>query len=226
MRTNYKVISIVALVTGAVSANAGSITANYSFQFTTGTSFIYNSNPQSPNAALIQGVRTDLPAGIGVDSNVPKNFDAYCVEVGETIGGGSNTHAQVLPLLGSVTASGGITGPVTFTAARTKALETLWGSYKSAVVDAATSTAFQIAQWEITFDTGLDLTSGLMTASNAQAQTWLTNIKNGTVTNRQALYHLKKDGLQDLVTPVPEPGTIAALGLGIGALLKRRARKS
>lgn len=181
------------------------------------------------------GDRNDLPAGPGVNTVISDLFNAYCVEVGETISLNSVTaHTEVFNLLGATTQAGGFTGPRTFTPARTLALEKLWGSYFGSVNSNTTSAAFQLAQWEITFDDDLTLAysptammwvnAGDASAASAQAQTWLDAIRNGSATTRQGLLLLRREGKQDLVTPVPEPASMAALGLGAIALIRRRKR--
>ena len=238
MLNTHKLIVAAAIAVAATSAHAGSITADYSFTLFGGVTFNANLpghvGSKSVNTALMHGERTDLPAGVGVDSNVPKKFTAFCVEVGETINNGSQTHANVLPLLGATTAPGGISGPVLFDATRTKNLELLWGSYRASVVDVKSAAAFQLAEWEIAFDDDLTLTDNtqklwvddVSSGLYAKSEAWLSAIKNGNATSKQSLYLLQTQGVQDLVTPVPEPGTIAAIGIGAAGLLRRRARRN
>ena len=99
--------------------------------------------------------RLDQPPGFGVDTLVPVDFTAYCVEIGDEILD-PGVH-DVCNLLGSTTNPGGISGPVFFDAVRTKALQRLWGGFQSMVVDNVSSGAFQLAIWELTFDTDMTL---------------------------------------------------------------------
>ena len=221
------------------AAHAGMITADYTYlNSITGVNFTAAlpglSGASSQGTTLFGGLRTDLPAGPGVDNNVPLNFRAFCVEIGENLAQGSQSHSSVTPLLGSSTNSGGVSGPVLFDAVRTANLQTLWGSYFSSVVDANSAAAFQLAQWEIAFDDDVTLSNplGRLYVDGGQfqagitdtAETWLTNIRTGSATTQSSLYLLSGQGVQDLVTPVPEPGTVAALGLGAIALLRRHKR--
>ncbi len=217
-------------------ARAGDISANYSFGFGThGVSYTTNLpgnvGPITTNATLFQGTRTG-----GTDTLVPTTFDAFCAEVGEGLGG-NGTHPNVFPLLGSSTATGGISGPVLFDATRTHNLERLWGSYKSAVVDASSMKAFQLAQWELVMDDDMTLVQGALSklwVDGSQfeagvtdvAESWLANIASNPNGPKQGLLLLTGEGIQDQITPVPEPATLAALGLGALALIRRRRNRA
>lgn len=236
--THLRSAAAIGCIACAVSsAHAlGSISANYSIVGGIGNpNFTYAGNPYSPGGGVAYGVRTG-----GTDTTVPANFLAVCVEVGEPLNvPANNTHPDVFPLLGSSTNGGGISGPVLFTAARTKALQKLWGSYFGAASGGgAPAYAFQLASWEIAFDNALDLTTlpgpGNMFVSGGQfqagitdvAETWLTAIRNDVndAMPQTPLLLLTGQGVQDLVTPVPEPATLAAVALGLGAVLRRRRK--
>lgn len=234
---NAAFATLAGTLTLAQSASAApdTITATYVFPYLTGVSFTFLGNAQGPNSALIKGTRQDLPPVAGVNADIPLVFDTYCVEIGENISSGPVYTHEVFPLLNSVTVGGGISGPVTFDAVRAAHMELLWGSYKPLVVDGTTSAAFQLAQWEIAFDDDLTLVQDNAyklyadTASDPiaqQAESWLGAIKSGAATQKQSLYLLRNDGYQDLVTPVPEPATLGALGIGIAALLRRKAKRA
>lgn len=176
----------------------------------------------------------------GTDTTIANAFVAYCVELGEFINPGNEVTQNVYPLLGSTTNAGGLSGPVNFNATRTKNLETLWGTFFTSVGDKNTSAAFQMAVWEIAFDDDLSLTNSgghmfgtdrdIATAGiqldpvSQQAQSWLSQIASGAATQRQSLALLSGQGVQDLITPVPEPATLVAIGLGIAAIASRKKR--
>ena len=114
-----------------------------------------------------------------------------------------------------------------FTALQEVLLGRLWNSYQGAVIDPATSGAFQMAVWELAFDAGADLSSGNFTGNGgagivATSQSWLNAINAPGYSGGQApISVLHHESAQDQL--VPAPGSIALLGMG-GVLLTKRRR--
>lgn len=231
-----KKVAVVSALVAVSAAQAGTLKGIYNTAFAKQTQFETTFGGHHDQSAVQwQATRTG-----GTDVTVASAFNAYCVELGEFISPGSEVTHNVTPLLGSTTDAGGTSGPVNFTAARTKNLQTLWGSFYASVGDKNTSAAFQMAVWEIAFDDDLSLTndSGRMYGTDRDlattgiqldpvsqmAQSWLTQIASGAATKQQSLVLLSGKGVQDLITAVPEPATLFAMGVGIAALVARKKR--
>jgi hypothetical protein len=119
-------------------------------------------------------------------------------------------------------------------AARMARIEQLFSQFLGSIGTATTDAAFQLALWEIIYDSDLNLEAGDFVASSfggarAVAQGWLDSLGTGGSASLWAL-RAPGDGVsnvsQDLITWVPEPGTLALLGLGLigfGAM-RRRAK--
>lgn len=242
-----------ALMAVAGLANAATVTANFDIPVDPGFNvgfFIANPvNPPLPNprfvetgAIVINGRRTDLPAGPGVNSDIGLNFPTFCVElmipidvsVGNTFSAAALAY-DVLNVQGSTTNTGGLTGPVTFSALQTQRLGRLWADFgfnPLIQTDLTYSAAFQLAVWKIAYEADLatldlaDITqrmylTGPLPATFTQAQTFLAAVD--TAGPVQPLYLLSNPVEQDLLTPVPAPG--AASLLAVAGLVAARRRR-
>lgn len=235
-----RVIALSGLFLGGVSAFAGDIDSNYSFVWAHYVSFETSFAGTRTNELTAELLGSRLG---GTDTLCPTNYLTFCVELGEYINPSNNPihHNSVTPLLGSTTTTGGFSGPITFTPSKNADLECLYGGFFTTFAHSPNMAAFQLAVWELTFDsdktllssagtlwgTDQDLsTSGIQLDSISQdAENMLTAVRNGTITSKTKLLLLSTPGVQDLITPVPEPGSIIALASGVAALALKRRKK-
>lgn len=251
-RSRVVVCALLVAAGGSAASAVDTIMAKYDVALDPGFNVqakilnpVFGPPPQFLNvgAAQIDGRRQDLPAGPGVNPDIPLNFPAFCIEissdidvsVGSVFTGSTLTH-NVYNVLGGTTDDGGISGPITFGINKTRRLERLWGSFYNPAMQAnlTTAAAFQIAIWEISYEAeagALDVYDGLSefslfggaTASGNLANAWLATVDGAGP--QTPLYLLVNRDFQDLITPVPAPAA-AGIGALAMAVVARRRRTS
>lgn len=149
------------------------------------------------------------------------SFVSYCVDV-----------YQYLPSFGSSNGSYVVGNAASFFGDKLGAVSRLFSGFAGSVDTARESAAFQLALWEIKYETGsvYDLSSGSASFTTAAdvgtlAASYLTGLAG--ITSNVQLHVLTSAGHQDVVyaTPVPEPSTYALMiaGLiGVGTVARRR----
>lgn len=171
----------------------------------------------------------DLEYDLGLGASW-QDLLTYCLELTQQIGFGVHTmdnDAVGLPYeLEPLSAFPGLSGPDQV------ALETLWSNaFADSMTSRVKAAAFQSLAWELATDASVDLQAGGFQLDEndpeaasvlAQANTWYTNIENGTWTSRTELMLLTNPESQDLIIPIPEPATLTLLLIGAGAVLRRR----
>jgi hypothetical protein len=118
---------------------------------------------------------------------------------------------------------------VPMTAAKADLLRELWGRHFSATMTSQQAAEFQLAVWEITFETSgvYDMSAGSVRSNNLNVgvNSLLNSLDGmGPMANLVALTHLQ---YQDMLTqiPVPAPGAISLGSLGAAIIGWLRSRK-
>jgi len=178
-----------------------------------------NGNSQRVNAGEFQ-FSTSNPQG-DAPFAWDETLEAFCIEITTTLNQSSTlTHSL-------------ISGDSYFGATTLTQMSQLYSGFYSQVNDGQTSAAFQLALWEIINEDApaMDLTSGSFTSTGFSgardiAQGWLAGLSDFTADFD--VYVLTNDKSQDLAifrppAQVPEPGTLALLGLGLAFIGWRKA---
>jgi len=197
-------------------ASAGLITVS---GFSQGSATTVHIQSLAPNTGL------HVYAGGFNTTDGNTNFVSWCVDIlqGTYFNSPATDYTQV-------------SGAAALGAARADALARLATLYLGTVNNAVTSAAFQLAVWEIVYENGnnaYNIGSGNFSAFGASdgsaltlAQNWLSNLP-GSSTYSTSVW--QSGTRQDLVTftNVPEPSSLALIGLGLaGMAFMRRRRKS
>lgn len=107
----------------------------------------------------------------------------------------------------------------------------LYNTYASSVNSKEKGAALQLAIWDVVTDNGDGFGTGTFKANNlsssvaSMAQNLITESagKGSVATYFKAVTHGPKGDInQNMMGPVPEPGTMIAMGAGLAAFLKRR----
>ncbi len=166
---------------------------------------------------LYSGVNNFTVMG-GDPTELAPTFKGFCIDLGQNINFG-NTYTFTAGPIEGAPVPGGPMGP-----AKGDLLRELWGRHFLGINTNAKASAFQIAVWEIVFDTGLDFSAGAVQVTGdagvlGTAQGYLASLDGNTYAFAP-VYALTSTSTQDML--VPTPGALALLGLGGLAAARRR----
>lgn len=230
MKTHRTQSTTLALTLAAVAGLAGAGTAHAAtIRGTISADFITTVNIQSPvinstvDTARFRFSRDDT-AGPGVDNMLARNFTAYCAEANQ----GATLFESHLYNVQTGAERG-------LTSTQEMLLSRLWATKLPEVNTLNESVGFQLAVWEILYDTNLNVTSGpfLVTGSASAAtiaQGYLNMVSDGEFSTNLPLPTMKflqSSTRQDLITagpPIPAAGTGAAALAGLGLMARRRRK--
>lgn len=230
MKTHRTQSTALALTIAAVAGLAGAGSAQAAtVRGTIAADFITTVNIQSPvinstvDTARFRFNRDDT-AGPGVDNMLARSFTAYCAE--------ANQGATLFESHLYTVQSGAERG---LSSTQEMLLSRLWASKLPEVNTLNESVGFQLAVWEILYDTNLNVSSGpfLVTGSSsaaAIAQGYLDMVSGEDFTTNNPLPTMKflqSSTRQDLITagpPIPAAGTGAAALAGLGLMARRRRK--
>ena len=166
----------------------------------------------------------DVAAATGVGQIIENPLWTFSIDATQTPSYGSYATYDVVPLTEAPNPT--FIGN-TLTPARAAMLEELWGRYHSTTMTAQQAAEFQLAIWEIVYETSgtFDISSGSVRSDSLNADTnALLNSLDGTgpMANLVALTH---PVYEDLLAEVPAPGAISLAGLGMAVIGWLRTRK-
>jgi hypothetical protein len=116
---------------------------------------------------------------------------------------------------------------MTMTSERAALLEELWGRYHSTTMTADQAAAFQLAVWELVYETSgtYDISAGSVRSDSLNAETNALLDSLDGAGPKASLVALTSPIYQDLLAEVPAPGALALGSLGMGLIGWLRSRK-
>jgi hypothetical protein len=188
---------------------------------------VFNGGPGAQGVTIyVSGTTKGVNAGAFalqykfVGGSTWTDFLTYCLEPDET-----------LDISGLTPKSGNFIPDINATAeyaASATSIENLYNTwFLDSLGNSTKSAAFQVALWELAYDTGSNLSAGLfrLTAAPAAVTTQANTYLNSSLwTTGPDVGVILRVGNQDLLLRVPEPATLGLLGaslIGLGFIRRR-----
>jgi hypothetical protein len=227
MKINLRVIAAAGLAAalsgiGAAPALADTVEARFTYTNLVVANVVSPVLTGNVNTVRFHWTRIDTP-GPGVDDTVAPNFASFCIDLAKHVRANTNYEYEVFA-----------PDEIGWSPSRILSMQMLWADRFHQVNNNDTSAAFQLAVWELVYDTDRSLSTGSFRATApgsaiSIAQGWLDGLTSGTSAN-QSLPNLRlliSEGAQNQITvQIPSPGSAACAMLGLAMLTNRRRRRN
>lgn len=204
-------ITLSALAVVAMASSAHAVTVQMFDHTGTNSHSLFLINYNGVNKTV-----TGTPYNVKIDGTP---IVGYCVDLDHQAAVNQTYPANALSAIGTYGSMGGKLGYI-------------YNTYHTPATDLDHQIALQVALWEVRYDSTFNLDAGIFKqiSLNATVKGYAQAILNDLTANpsfsQEAIIYRATDGQkQDIIGPVPEPASLAALGIGAAALLRRRRNK-